>query len=222
MPFDTRVPTRVLVLDADTTFGGELRAFLNRKDLPTVVVSNGRTGLERALSSKPEVVVLAAELPGMNGFRVCTKLRQDPALASAKILMLYEAASRAAVREHKKLATHADSYLKKPVFIEELAARVERLAGTHGSVPPPKPRRTGRTVPPPKTPTKRPPPPDPADVERAAKLEKDLAAATQRSARVEKDLAAEAQRFAKVEKDLTAATQEQLNVQAPQEPAGMV
>lgn len=196
------MPTRVLVIDADTTFGGELRAHLNLKGLAAVVVSNGRVGLERALSSKPKVVVLAAELPGMNGFRVCSKLRRDAGLTGTKILMLYEAASRSAVREHQKIATHADSYLKKPVFVEELAARIERLEGTRASVPPPKARRTGRSIPPAKAPSRRPPAVDPAHATQLAEAKGEVDEARKEAEAARKDAEA-------AKKDTGAAKKEQ-------------
>src|SRR5438067_6032677 len=104
---------KVLLLEDDAVVAGEVHRGLRAIGCEVVLLRDGRIGLARAVSERFDAVVVASDLPGMNGFRVCTRIRKD-ATVGAVPLFLLGAASDTGFREHEKLAEHATAYLEKP------------------------------------------------------------------------------------------------------------
>ena len=88
------------------------------------VAFDGATGLERALVTDYDVVVLDCDLPGLHGDEVCRAL--VAAGAHARVLML--TAADTIESRVDGLALGADDYLPKPFAFAELVARVRALA----------------------------------------------------------------------------------------------
>jgi two-component system, OmpR family, response regulator len=74
---------------------------------------------------KPDVVILDYMLPVINGDVVCRTIRENPELASIKILIISGAADLAAV--DRLLKAGADDYIKKPFNIEKVLERILEL-----------------------------------------------------------------------------------------------
>lgn len=75
----------------------------------------------------PEVVFLDVDMPGMDGFEACRRLRADAETAEATIVMLTASSGDAAEREAEDAG--ADLFLTKPFSPLELLHLVERLGG---------------------------------------------------------------------------------------------
>jgi DNA-binding response OmpR family regulator len=119
---------RILVIDDLQDSLSLLRELITRH-LPMSVVetaNSGALGLERARAWKPDLVLLDANMPGMDGFEVCRRLRSDAATADVRILMisgvLKDSENRVAGME-----SGADSYLSKPFETQELISQLKVL-----------------------------------------------------------------------------------------------
>jgi DNA-binding response OmpR family regulator len=115
-------PSRVLVIDDDSTVAEVVARYLAREGFAVEIVGNGRTGLDRALAEPPDLVVLDLMLPGLDGLEVCRRLR---ALAPVPVIML-----TARVNESDRvvgLELGADDYVAKPFSPKELVARVRAV-----------------------------------------------------------------------------------------------
>ena len=86
------------------------------------VVANGREGLERALTTLPDLVVLDLMLPGLNGIEVIKRLRQAVPIPVVMLTARGSEEDRVA-----GLELGADDYLAKPFSPRELAARVKAV-----------------------------------------------------------------------------------------------
>lgn len=82
---------------------------------------NGEEGLRKTLEFYPDVILLDIMMPGMDGFEVCRKLRQDKKTENIKIIFL---SAKDQVTDRVAGLNSADDYLTKPFDIPELLARV--------------------------------------------------------------------------------------------------
>jgi CheY-like chemotaxis protein len=114
------MPTKVLVFESDPAFAGELRTELGRLGLVAHVVDDGNAGLMAAASDRPDLILLSIELPRMNGFSVCNKLKKDPALKDVPLIIMSSESSDDTFEQHRKLRTRAEDYVHKPIAFGEL------------------------------------------------------------------------------------------------------
>lgn len=114
----------VLIIEDNSDIVANLYGFLEPLGYTLDVAQSGAVGIQRAISSEYDVIILDLELPGLDGIEVCRQLRKDQRLATP-ILML---TARDTVKD--KLAgfnVGADDYLVKPFSLVELDARLAAL-----------------------------------------------------------------------------------------------
>ncbi|HHQ48336.1 MAG TPA: response regulator transcription factor [Acidobacteria bacterium] len=113
---------RVLVIDDDLELCELLERYLGNEGFQVESVHDGENGVERALSSEPEVVVLDVMLPGLDGFEVLSRIRRR---SEVPIVMLTARGDE--VDRIVGLEAGADDYLPKPFNPRELAARLRAV-----------------------------------------------------------------------------------------------
>jgi len=120
-------PPRVLVADDED----DIRALVClavAKAGGTVIsaVADGPAALAAARAELPDLAVLDVSMPGATGLEVCTALRDDPATAAIRVLLLSAGASLDDVA--RGLAAGADAYLAKPFQVSGLVHQVRSLS----------------------------------------------------------------------------------------------
>src|SRR5689334_8129629 len=118
--------TKVLVFESDASFAGELRNELGRLGFVANIVDDGNVGLQAAASEKPDLILLSIELPRMNGFSVCNKLKKDPVLKDVPLIIMSSESSDETFEQHRKLRTRAEDYVHKPIAFGELLEHIKR------------------------------------------------------------------------------------------------
>jgi CheY-like chemotaxis protein len=86
---------------------------------------DGRDALDVASRAAPELVFLDIDMPGMDGYEACRRLRARPETAEATIVMLTAAAGQEAEREAEEAG--ADLFLTKPFSPLDLLRLVDEL-----------------------------------------------------------------------------------------------
>jgi two-component system cell cycle response regulator len=117
---------RVLVVDDIETNRRVLEAKLAAEYYQVMLASDGAQALDLARSEHPDIVLLDVMMPGLDGYEVCRRLKEDEATRHIPVLMvtaLDERESRLKALEHG-----ADDYLTKPVNDMQLMARLRNLA----------------------------------------------------------------------------------------------
>jgi len=76
---------RILVFESDTAFAGEVKSNFERMGLMVDVAGDGPSGLELAAAHRPDLILLTIELPGMNGFLVCKKIKKTSELENVPL-----------------------------------------------------------------------------------------------------------------------------------------
>jgi DNA-binding response OmpR family regulator len=114
---------RVLVIEDDLELAEAVATGLRRAHMAVDVAFDGETGLQQALGTSYDVIVLDRDLPRLHGDEVCAKL--VAAGVRSRVLMLTAAAT---IDDRVDgLGLGADDYLPKPFAFAELAARVQAL-----------------------------------------------------------------------------------------------
>ncbi|WP_369212623.1 response regulator transcription factor [Streptomyces flavofungini] len=123
---------RLLIVEDEKRLALSLAKGLTAEGFAVDVVHDGTEGLHRASEGTYDLVVLDIMLPGMNGYRVCSRLRA--AGNDVPILML--TAKDGEYDEAEGLDTGADDYLTKPFSYVVLVARVKALLRRRGTAGP--------------------------------------------------------------------------------------
>jgi DNA-binding response OmpR family regulator len=115
---------KILLIDDDLTLLHLLSQYLRESAFDVVEASNGPTGLRLAYGEKPDLVLLDVMLPGMDGWEVCTRLRE---LTDLPIIMLTAKTTEADKLHGFRLGV--DDYVTKPFSFAELVARIQAVIG---------------------------------------------------------------------------------------------
>jgi len=115
----------VLIIEDDRSLSEVLAYNLEQSGYGVTVALDGQDGLNRAQHQPPDIVVLDLMLPVIDGLEVCRRMRSDPTLNDALIVML---TARTEESDHVVgLAIGADDYVTKPFSIKVLLERIKAL-----------------------------------------------------------------------------------------------
>ena len=113
---------KVLIVDDDPE-NVEIVSDILRGSFEPVGVSSGREAILMAVQKQPDVILLDINMPGMDGFEVVRKLRDQPSTRSIPVIML--TSSTGLDHRCKGLDLGADDYITKPFQGRELISRVQ-------------------------------------------------------------------------------------------------
>jgi len=119
---------RLLVIEDNPVLRANLAATFAEAGIAADFAADGLSGLQAALADPPDVLVLDLGLPGLDGLRVCERLR---AQADRHIPVLMLTARDALDDTLSGFRSGADDYLVKPFATAELLARCHALSQRH-------------------------------------------------------------------------------------------
>lgn len=115
---------RILVIEDNRDILANILDYLQLKGYSVDCAQNGLNGLHLAATTHYDLIVLDIMLPGIDGYQVCKRLRED-AQNEVPILML---TARDALEDRLTgLRAGADDYLVKPFALSELVARIQAI-----------------------------------------------------------------------------------------------
>ena len=113
----------ILVIDDDESLRDTIGVMLEQEGFRAVQAGDGRTGFERALTLKPDLLLVDLRLPGMSGVEICKQLRSSK--VNTPIIVLSAVGDE--VDKVLLLEIGADDYLVKPFGTRELLARIRAV-----------------------------------------------------------------------------------------------
>ena len=119
---------KVLIFESDARFADELKRGLEHHTCQVTVVGDATEGLQLAANSRPDLILLTVELPRVNGFSVCNKLKRDPSLKSVPLIIMSSDSNEDTFSQHRRLKhSRAEDYVHKPIGFDELLPRISAL-----------------------------------------------------------------------------------------------
>jgi DNA-binding response OmpR family regulator len=115
----------VLVVEDDDDVRKLVMIRLERLGFPVRGAATGEAGLESAQAEPPQLLLLDIYLPGIDGWEVLRRLREDEQLARTPVLVI-------SVRDPNGDPFEVDGYLVKPFRAAEIEAMVTRIMGRDG------------------------------------------------------------------------------------------
>lgn len=120
----TEASPRILVVDDTPQNIRLLDAVLSPRGYTVVPAASGQEALETVAQEPPDLVLLDIQMPGMDGYEVCQRLRGAPATRALPIVMITASGDQ---EKLKALEAGADEFIAKPLNQAELLARVKSL-----------------------------------------------------------------------------------------------
>jgi DNA-binding response OmpR family regulator len=115
--------SKILLIDDDENLSDAIGLMLEREQFTPILAGDAETGFQKALSLKPELLLVDLRLPGMNGADLCKQLRASS--IDTPIIVLSGIADE--VEKILLLEIGADDYMVKPFSTRELLARIRAL-----------------------------------------------------------------------------------------------
>jgi two-component system, cell cycle response regulator len=117
-----KAKSKVLMIDDAKAMHGIVKARLSGDGVEFHSALSGEEGISLALTIEPDVILLDVEMPAPDGFEVCRRLKDNPALSNIPVIFLTGASSTE--EKVRGLNLGAIDYITKPFDAAELQARV--------------------------------------------------------------------------------------------------
>ncbi|HJY06436.1 MAG TPA: response regulator transcription factor [Bryobacteraceae bacterium] len=114
---------KILVIDDDESLRETIGVMLERENFIPMFAADGKTGLDRALTLKPQLLLVDLRLPGMSGVDLCRQLRAER--VQTPIIVLSAVGEE--IDKVLLLEIGADDYVVKPFGSRELLARIRAV-----------------------------------------------------------------------------------------------
>lgn len=125
--------SKILIVEDEVAIADLEKDYLELSDFEVHIENAGDTGLAEALANDYDLVILDLMLPGVDGFEICKRIREEK---NTPIIMV--SAKKDDIDKIRGLGLGADDYMTKPFSPSELVARVkahmaryERLVGSN-------------------------------------------------------------------------------------------
>jgi two-component system cell cycle response regulator DivK len=119
--------TKVLLVEDNEMNRDMLSRRLIRRGFDVVFAVNGKQGVDLARSEKPDIILMDMSLPIMDGWEATRCVKSDDATRSVPVIGL-TAHAMSGDRE-KAIEAGCDDYDTKPVELDRLIGKIERLLG---------------------------------------------------------------------------------------------
>jgi CheY-like chemotaxis protein len=119
--------TKILLVEDNEMNRDMLSRRLTRRGFEVIFAVNGQEGVDLAASERPDIILMDMSLPVLDGWEATRRVKADDTTSRVPIIGL-TAHAMSGDRE-KAIAAGCDDYDTKPVEIERLIGKIERLLG---------------------------------------------------------------------------------------------
>jgi DNA-binding response OmpR family regulator len=116
---------RILVVDDELGARTLIGIMLDRGGFEVLKAADANEALSILDSDKPDLIILDIMMPGMDGFELCRKIRENSATSDLPVLILSTRGDAESVM--RGMDAGATDYLPKPILHHDLVAKVRHL-----------------------------------------------------------------------------------------------
>jgi two-component system, cell cycle response regulator DivK len=120
---------RILIIDDQEDLRGVLRDLLSGSGYAVVEAADGRDGVAKARSERPDLILMDIQLPLVDGYEATRQIKADPTLARTPIIAVSSFAMKG--DEEKARAAGCDHYVTKPYSPLQLLRTIQGYFGEH-------------------------------------------------------------------------------------------
>jgi len=117
----------VLIANESPDFCSAVARVLSKEPFRVISANDGGKALEIVEECRPDVVLLDVALPTVYGFEICERIRQNPALASVRTILIASIYDKTRYKREPQSLYGADDYIEKHHIPDSLAAKIYRL-----------------------------------------------------------------------------------------------
>jgi two-component system cell cycle response regulator DivK len=117
--------SKILLVEDNEMNRDMLSRRLERKGFEVMTAVDGRSGVDMASSSNPDIIIMDLSLPVMDGWEATRRIKADSATQSIPVIAL--TAHAMAGDEQKALEAGCDDYDTKPIDLSRLLDKIENL-----------------------------------------------------------------------------------------------
>ena len=120
--------SRLLVADESITIQKIVSMAFEIEDVEVEGIGNGQEAFDRISQFNPDIVLADVDMPGLDGFELCAKIKESPETSSIKVLLL--ASDFEEFDEQRYQNCGADNHISKPFKSDDIVAMVKSLLQT--------------------------------------------------------------------------------------------
>ena len=116
---------KILIVDDERQSVRMAQVWLEAHGYEVITADDGEEGLEKAKSENPDLIILDVMMPKIDGYQVCSLLKNDAQYTNIPIILLTDKAQGIFERIGDKVG--ADAFITKPLSSKVLLGKVEGL-----------------------------------------------------------------------------------------------
>jgi len=121
---------KVLVIDDNPAIVRLDESLLGSQDYEVIKAYDGEEGFQKAQKEKPDIILLDVILPGIHGFELCKKIKENEETKDIPIVIVTASGLEEVAKEEPDIK--ADAYISKPYGLEELMNVIKNIEGKQG------------------------------------------------------------------------------------------
>jgi len=134
------MPYKILLADDSITIQKVIGLTLSSEEFQLIVADNGDEAFEKAIKEKPSLIIADTNMPGLNGYELCEKVRGTPELKDIPLILLVGTYETFDSERAKRVG--ANDHITKPFESQQLIKKIRALLQSPAPAPPPPPAVT--------------------------------------------------------------------------------
>ncbi|HJN03342.1 MAG: response regulator [Nitrospinota bacterium] len=124
------MPLNLLIADDSTTIHKVISLAFEDENVTVLTAGNGQEALDKANDAQPDIIFADTEMPELNGFELCQKIRENEKLKKIPVCLIHSDFEE--LDEEKYRVCGADTHLPKPFKSEDIVNKVAEITGGAG------------------------------------------------------------------------------------------